>query len=92
MTNLTELLNIEAGNNLEFKSNGVIFCANNLKERFACHSDYVIEALNNAGYYEEDDDFDAELVDVLCEIVDQTGIACALEQVTEKQIWFDSKN
>ena len=68
---------------------GVVFCASNATKVFNCKVEYVEQALNDAGYYEEDEDFNQDDLIVIAEIVDDFGrgmMECMM--TAEKKIWF----
>ena len=93
MNNLIEKLNMDIGEYFDPEySRGVVFCARNMVKVFMCPTEIVEDALNKAGYWEEDGDYTISDLNVLCDVVNDFGTqemkhSCILE----KHIWFDSK-
>ena len=92
MTTLTEKLNMDINEEITCEK-GVTFCARNEVNIFNCKPEYIEQALNDAGYYEEDGDYSKNDLIVLSEIVDEFGSQqMNYNQVFEKQIWFDEND
>ena len=92
MTTLTEKLNMDINEEITCEK-GVTFCARNEANVFNCKLEYIEQALNDAGYYEEYGDYSQSDLIVLSEIVDEFGSQLMnYNQVFEKQIWFDEND
>lgn len=89
MSNLIEKLNIAIAKEID-SNEGVVFCAKNYVRKLYCKLEFVEQALNDAGYYEEDGDFTQKDLVAIADVVDDYGSAAIDESETmEKAIWFD---
>lgn len=89
MSKLIEKLNIAIAKEID-GNEGVVFCAKNYARKLHCKLEFVEQALNDAGYYEEDGDFTQNDLIAIAEVVDDYGSAAIDESETmEKAIWFD---
>ena len=83
-------LNVEAGVELKQKHLGVIFSARNKNDFHRVPFEAIDKALNLAGYFEEDGDFDYEdTFEIADEINDFTPDSVKELEIYDKQIWFD---
>jgi hypothetical protein len=96
MSNIVSKLNIKlnkADLNEGFypNPNAVVFGYKNLENEHELKEHFIIDALNNADYYEEDGDFDSEDVSELYSVIKEFGSSYETNLVLEKAIWFDKK-
>ena len=89
-------LNVEIGDEIMEQENGVIFCHNNMIKRGKVPLEAIEDALNNVDYYHEDDTFTTadnaytdEDILALARVIDAYGADLDLNEVRDKQIWFE---
>lgn len=89
--NLSKKLNIEIGDADNLNQEAVIFCFQNLKKRFNVEYEFIETALNDAGYYIEENDYNTNDLLDLAEIIDECGSDYERGEILDKAIWFDKK-
>ena len=96
MSNLISSLNIKINKsdlNEDFLPNesAVVFGYKNLVKEHELNEQFIIEALNNADYYEEDGDFNSDDISELYHVIKDFGSSYEAGLILEKAIWFDKK-